>query len=326
MPARWNGPRWGMPRWSPAGGQYVHMDVAVTGSSGLIGRALCIALEDRGDRVRRLVRRAPDTGDEITWDPIHGVLDPADLGGIDAVVHLAGAGIADRRWTRARMDLILESRTRGTSLIADAVAAARSSGDGPGVLVSGSAIGFYGDRGDERLDESSPRGGGFLADVCAAWEAATRAAEVADVRVAHARTGVVLSANGGLLARQLPIFRLGLGGPLGPGSQVMGWISIRDEVAALCWLIDHELDGPVNLVAPEPVTSAVFSRALGSVLRRPARLRVPAFAPMALFGTELVRELMLASALVRPGVLVDSGFVFAHPTVETCLRAVLGRD
>ena len=135
-----------------------------------------------------------------------------------------------------------------------------------------------------------------------------------------------MSADGGLLARQLPIFRLGLGGPLGPGSQVMGWISIRDEVAALCWLIDHELDGPVNLVAPEPVTSAVFSRALGSVLRRPARLRIPAFAPMALFGTELVRELMLASALVRPGVLVDSGFVFAHPTVETCLRAVLGRD
>ncbi len=298
------------------------MEVAVTGSSGLIGTALCRRLEERGDRVLRLVRRRPEGPDQVAWDPDRGRLDPTSLEGVDAVVHLAGAGVASRRWTRARMDLILGSRTRGTHLVAGAVAAALTRG-GPRVLVSGSATGFYGDRSDELLDEGSPRGGGFLADVCAAWEAATSSAEVAGARVAHARTGVVLSAEGGLLAAQLPLFRLGLGGRLGSGRQVMPWISLDDEVSALCWLIDHEVSGPVNLVAPEPVTNAHFAMALGEALGRPARLRTPAMLPSLPFGRRLVRELMLSSTRAVPGVLLESGFQFAHPTVEVALVASL---
>jgi uncharacterized protein (TIGR01777 family) len=268
------------------------------------------------------VRRAPDTGDEITWDPIHGVLDPADLGGIDAVVHLAGAGIADRRWTPAQRNRIRESRTRGTTLLAGALAEIRDDG-GPSTLVSGSAIGVYGDAGDHLLDEDGPRGTGFLADVCIAWERATERAGSAGIRVAHARTGVVLSPEGGLLAKQLPLFRLGLGGRLGSGHQYLSWISLRDEVAALLWLVDREVEGPVNLVAPSPVTNAEFARSLGSALGRPARLPVPAAMPMVMFGRDLVRELMLASTRVRPRVLEDGGFAFTDPELGPALRVMV---
>ena len=299
------------------------MEIAVTGSSGLIGAALCARLEGRGDTVRRLVRRQPGTDLEIRWDPERGLLDPGSLEGVEAVVHLAGAGIANRRWTRSRMDLILGSRTRGTHLISSAMAEAAEPDGGPVVLVSGSAIGYYGDRGDELLDETSARGGGFLADVCAAWEEATRMAELAGIRVVHARTGVVVSARGGLLAAQLPLFRLGLGGPLGPGTQSMSWISLEDEVGVLCWLIDNEVSGPVNLVAPEPATNAEFAASLGAALGRPARIRTPAALPSVIFGKKLVRELMLSSAVVRPGVLVEGGYRFTDPSLEEMLETEL---
>jgi uncharacterized protein (TIGR01777 family) len=298
------------------------MDVAVTGSTGLIGSALCTALEARGDRVVRILRRDPSGHGEIHWDPADGVLDPSDLRGTDAVVHLAGAGIADRRWTPAQRDRIQESRTRGTALLAGALAEIRDDG-GPSTLVSGSAIGVYGDAGDHLLDEDGPRGTGFLADVCIAWERATERAGSAGVRVAHARTGVVLSPKGGLLAKQLPLFRLGLGGRLGSGHQYLSWISLRDEVAALLWLVDREVEGPVNLVAPSPVTNAEFARSLGSTLGRPARLPVPAAMPMVMFGRDLVRELMLASTRVRPRVLEDGGFAFTDPELGPALRAMV---
>ena len=298
------------------------MDVAVTGSTGLIGSALCTALVARGDRVVRILRHAPSGRDEIHWDPAGGVLNPSDLRGTDAVVHLAGAGIADRRWTPAQRNRIRESRTRGTTLLAGALAEIRDDG-GPSTLVSGSAIGFYGDAGDRILDESGPRGTGFLADVCVAWEQATERAGSAGVRVAHARTGVVLSPEGGLLAKQLPLFRLGLGGRLGSGRQYLSWISLQDEVAALLWLVDREVEGPVNLVAPSPVTNAGFARSLGSALGRPARLPVPAAMPMVLFGRDLVRELMLASTRVRPRVLEDGGFAFSDPELGPALGAMV---
>ena len=298
------------------------MDVAVTGSTGLIGSALCTALVARGDRVVRILRRAPSGRDEIHWDPAGGVLDPSDLRGTDAVVHLAGAGIADRRWTPAQRNRIRESRTRGTTLLAGALAEIRDDG-GPSTLVSGSAIGVYGDAGDHLLDEDGPRGTGFLADVCIAWERATERAGSAGIRVAHARTGVVLSPEGGLLAKQLPLFRLGLGGRLGSGHQYLSWISLRDEVAALLWLVDREVEGPVNLVAPSPVTNAEFARSLGSALGRPARLPVPAAMPMVMFGRDLVRELMLASTRVRPRVLEDGGFAFTDPELGPALRVMV---
>lgn len=298
------------------------MDVAVTGSTGLIGSALCTALEARGDRVVRILRRDPSGRGEIHWDPADGVLDPSDLRGTDAVVHLAGAGIADRRWTPAQRNRIRESRTRGTTLLAGALAEIRDDG-GPSTLVSGSAIGVYGDAGDHLLDEDGPRGTGFLADVCIAWERATERAGSAGIRVAHARTGVVLSPEGGLLAKQLPLFRLGLGGRLGSGHQYLSWISLRDEVAALLWLVDREVEGPVNLVAPSPVTNAEFAQSLGSALGRPARLPVPTAMPMVMFGRDLVRELMLASTRVRPRVLEDGGFAFTDPELGPALRVMV---
>ena len=298
------------------------MDVAVTGSTGLIGSALCTSLEARGDRVVRIVRRTPSVHGEIHWDPAGGVLEPSDLRGTDAVVHLAGAGIADRRWTTAQRDRIRESRTRGTALLAGALAEILDDG-GPSTLVSGSAIGIYGDTGDHLLDEGGPSGVGFLAGVCEAWERATERAGSAGVRVVHARTGAVLSPGGGLLAKQLPLFRLGLGGRLGNGHQYLSWISLRDQVAALLWLIDREVEGPVNLVAPSPVTNAEFARSLGIALGRPARLPVPAAMPMMLFGRDLVRELMLASTRVQPRVLEDDGFAFTDPELVPALRAMV---
>jgi hypothetical protein len=272
--------------------------------------------------VVRILRRDPSGRGEIHWDPADGVLDPSDLRGTDAVVHLAGAGIADRRWTPAQRNRIRESRTRGTTLLAGALAEIRDDG-GPSTLVSGSAIGVYGDAGDHLLDEDGPQGTGFLADVCIAWELATERAGSAGIRVAHARTGVVLSPEGGLLAKQLPLFRLGLGGRLGSGHQYLSWISLRDEVAALLWLVDREVEGPVNLVAPSPVTNAEFARSLGSALGRPARLPVPAAMPMVMFGRDLVRELMLASTRVRPRVLEDGGFAFTDPELGPALRVMV---
>ena len=298
------------------------MEIIITGASGLIGQALVARLEERGDRVIRMVRRSVTDQSEIRWDPERGHLDPGALVGVDAVVHLAGAGIADRRWTKPQRDRILESRTRGTRLLARSLSEAFPVG-GPRILVSGSAIGFYGNRGNEPLTEMSKPGTGFLAEVCIAWESATQDAERAGVRVAHARTGAVLSDAGGLLARLLPIFRLGLGGQIGTGKQIMSWISLTDEVSALTWLIDNEISGPVNLTAPNPVTNADFSQALGRALGRPVWLRIPSAGPMLLYGRYLTKELMLASTLVAPEVLTDSGFVFTHSVVDSALTDVV---
>lgn len=299
------------------------MDIAITGSTGLIGEALRASLQDDGHRVVRMVRREATGADEISWDPAAGRLDPADLAGLDAVVHLAGEGIAEKRWTDAQKQRILTSRTAGTGLLARSLAAAGD--EGPRVLVSGSAIGWYGDRGDEVLTEASAPGTGFLADVCRQWEAAADPAREAGIRVAHPRTGIVLDAGGGVLAKQLPLFKLGLGGRIGSGRQYMSWIAIEDEVAALRFLLDHELDGPVNLTAPTPVTNRAFTEALGGALHRPTVVPVPGFGPKVLFGGELVDELLLASQRVQPAALLEAGFTFAQPDLRPALDALLAR-
>ncbi|MFC5753376.1 TIGR01777 family oxidoreductase [Actinomadura rugatobispora] len=301
------------------------MRVVVTGASGLIGTALVRALEDGGDEVVRLVRRAPSGPGEARWDPMGGTVDGKALDGADAVVHLAGAGVGDRPWTRARKKLIYDSRITGTRTLAEAIARA---GDPPRVLVSGSAIGFYGDTGGRAVDESAPIGEGFLAGLVRDWEAAAAPAAEAGVRVAHPRTGIVLSAGGGLFGRLLPLFRLGLGGRIGNGRQWVSWIALDDTVAALRHLIGPDaprdgLAGPVNLVAPEAVTNAAYTRAVGRVLHRPAVVPVPAFAlRAALLG--FADEGPLISQRVVPRRLEESGFSFAHPELEGALAAVLG--
>ena len=299
------------------------MDIAITGASGLIGSALSASLIADGHRPIALVRRDVDAGaDEIRWDPAGGTIDAASLEGVDGVVHLAGAGIGDKRWNAERKALILDSRVDGTKLLAEALAGLDRP---PAVLVSGSGIGYYGDRGDEQLDESSSKGDGFLADVCEAWEDAAAPAAAAGIRTAFARTAVVLTPEGGALKRQLPLFKLGLGGRFGAGSQFDPWISLADEVRAIEFLLANDISGPVNLVAPEAVTNAEFTKTLGRVLGRPTLLPVPLFGPKLLFGGELVEELILSSQKAVPGVLVDAGFDFEHATLEAALRDILGK-
>lgn len=299
------------------------MRVAVSGSSGLIGSALVERLNADGHQVRRLVRGPGPAGPgEVAWDPSAGTVDEAALAGIEAVVHLAGAGIGDRRWTRARKQVVRDSRVAGTTAVSTAVARLEPR---PAVLVSASGIGWYGDRGDEELTEDSGPGSGFLAGVCRDWEAATGPAAEAGVRVVNVRSGVVQARAGGALARQLPLFRLGLGGPLGRGRQHLSWISLDDEVGAISHaLTTPSLSGPVNLVAPASVTGAEYARVLGRVLRRPSWLPVPRIAMAVPFGRELVDEL-LSSQLVRPTRLEASGYDFAHRELEPALRRVLGR-
>lgn len=297
--------------------------VLVSGASGFIGGALCAALPASGYEPVRLVRRAARGAGEIAWDPAAGALDPALLAGIDAVVHLAGAGIADARWTPARKHEITDSRVRSTGLLARAMAACERP---PAVLVSASAVGWYGDRGDEVLDESSAPGTGFLAGVGRAWEAAAAPAAAAGIRVAHPRIGVVLAPGGGALAQLLPLFRLGVGGPLGDGRPWWSWITLDDLVAALVHAIRREdVRGAFNAVAPEPARNAEFARALGRVLGRPAFLPAPAFALRLALGRELADEVLLASQRVRPGVLLRTDFRFRDPTLEAALRRLLAR-
>jgi len=299
------------------------MKIAVTGSHGLIARALIPRLEQSGHTVVRLVREggAAPGGGQVGWDPAAGRLDGSALAGIGAVVHLAGAGIGDRRWSASRKALIVDSRVDGTRLLADALATL----DGPRpTLLAASAIGIYGDRGEEELSERSPAGTGFLADVCYRWEEATAAAAAAGCRVVNLRSGVVLARKGGLLGRTLPLFRLGLGGRLGSGRQYLSWITLADEVAALNHLLAHDdISGPVNLTAPEPVTNAEFTRALGRALHRPAVLAVPGVALRTVLGREMADEMVLAGQRVRPGVLGATGFQFAHPSIDEALAAVL---
>ena len=297
------------------------MDVVVSGSTGLIGSALGEALTAAGHRAIGLVRSEPK-GDEIAWDPDAGTIDSASLEGVDAVVHLAGAGIGDHRWTDAYKRTIRRSRTEGTTLLAGALAGLTKR---PSVLVSGSAVGIYGDRGDEVVDETSPPGTGFLPEVCAAWEEATAAAAEAGIRVASIRSGIVLSGRGGVLKKQLPLFKLGLGGKLGSGRQWLSWISIDDEVGAILHLLTHEVAGPANLTAPHPVTNAEFTKTLAGVLGRPSFMPIPAFGPKLVLGSELAEILLYEGQKVLPRVLEDSGYVFTHPTLEEALRAALDR-
>lgn len=297
------------------------MDIVISGASGLIGTALSEALTTQGHRPIALVRRAAKSGaDEISWDPAGGTIDAASLEGCDAVVHLAGAGIGDKKWSDERKRVIRESRTKGTALLADALAGLT---DKPSVLVSGSGIGYYGSQGDSVLTESDPAGDGFLADVCVQWEAATSAASDAGIRTALARTSVVMSNRGGTLKKQLLLFKLGLGGRFGPGDQWLSWISLADQVRAIEFLIDNNISGPVNLCAPNPVTNLQFTKALGGVLNRPTLLPVPLFGPKLLFGSELVEQLILASQKAMPSVLSDAGFSFEDPDLEPALRRIL---
>lgn len=298
------------------------MDVAVTGATGFIGTALVRSLEADGHRVRRVTRRADAAPGAVRWDPERGELDAAGLAGIDAAVHLAGEGIASRRWNAEHRRRVLDSRVKGTTLLAETLAGLDPR---PRVLVSGSAIGFYGDRGEEALTEDSPPGDGFLPDVVTRWELAARPAEDAGIRVARIRTGLVMGAKGGSLGPMLPLFRLGLGGRLGPGTQWWSWISLTDEVAAIRFLLDADVSGPVNLTGPDPVRNAEFTRVLAKVLRRPAVVPVPRFGPALVLGREAAAEMVFASQRVLPRVLEGAGFRFAHPTLEAALRAELGR-
>lgn len=296
--------------------------VAVTGSSGFIGGALVEALRAAGDRVSRLVRHQPDPSrGEILWDPDTGRVDAAALEGVDAVVHLAGEPIGER-WSADKKRRIRDSRVRGTRLLAEALA---SLSRPPEVLVSTSAIGIYGQRGSERLDEQSRPGSDFLAEVGQEWEAAAEPAALAGVRVVHPRMGLVLHPSGGALARMLPVFRLGGGGRLGGGQQWWSWIARPDAVDALRFLITTTgMRGPVNLVAPEPVTNREFTEALGQALHRPALFPVPAAALHLLFG-EMADATLLASQRVAPDRLLGDGFVFRFPRLDTALRALLDR-
>jgi hypothetical protein len=293
------------------------MRIAVAGSTGLMGRPLVERLTAAGHGVTPIVRRTAGPG-EMAWDP-HGAPVPQLLSGFDAVVNLAGAPIGDKRWSEKRKRVLWSSRVDGTTVMAEAAAAS-----GVGVLINASAIGFYGERGDEPVDESSEPGTGFMADLCQAWEAATAPAAQGGVRVVNLRSGIVLDPAGGALKKQLPLFRLGLGGRLGSGSQWMSWISIVDQVEAIVHLLEaSSVSGPVNLVAPGAVRNAELTATLGRVVRRPAVLPVPRFALQIVLG-EMVQDL-LASAHVVPHRLAESGFEFRHPELEGALRAVLGR-
>ncbi|MFA6961756.1 MAG: TIGR01777 family oxidoreductase [Opitutaceae bacterium] len=302
------------------------MTFLIAGASGLVGRALTAFLQTQGHTVVRLVRRATSAADEVFWDPAEGKLDGHALRGVDVVVNLAGEGIAAERWTEARKNAIMSSRVDSTRTLVAAIAAIKNERFRPFVLISASATGIYGDRGDERLDEHSTPGDGFLAEVCKAWEHEAVEADALGVRVVELRTGVVLTPEGGALAKLLPAFNAGLGGRLGSGKMWMSWISLEDLVGAIYHsVLDRRCDGPVNAVAPGAVTNAEFMRTLGRVLRRPAILPVPAPVLRAVLG-EMAGEILLASARVEPGKLTEAGYVFRHANIADGLRHLLGRS
>ncbi|MFR9729149.1 TIGR01777 family oxidoreductase [Saccharopolyspora sp. MS10] len=295
------------------------MRVVVAGSSGLIGTSLIASLRQGEHEVRRLVRRRPEAPDEHGWDPTAGELDEDALAGADAVVNLCGAGLADRRWSTERKELLVASRVRPTALLAEEVARR-----GVPVLVNGSAVGYYGDTGDRTVTESAPAGSGFLADLCRQWEAATSPAVDAGARVVRSRTGLVLAPSGGLLGSLKPLFSLMLGGRLGDGSQYMPWISLDDAVGALRFLVEQpDISGPVNLTGPAPVTNAEFTRELAAALGRPAPWAVPEFALRAALG-QAADEALLAGQRAVPEKLDEHGYSFAHPALQAALSAALG--
>ncbi|GAA4945530.1 uncharacterized protein (TIGR01777 family) [Nonomuraea thailandensis] len=297
------------------------MAIIVTGASGLLGTALVEALRAEGREVVRLVRRPPQRDDEAFWDPAEQVVDLAALEGSQAVVHLAGASIAGRRWTPAYKRELVTSRTQGTRVLVDAL---RELSAPPGVLLSASGMDFYGDTGDRLIDEEQGKGRGFLSDLCERWEAEALRAGEAGIRTVLARSSLVLSGHGGALGRILPIFRMGLGAPLGTGRQYWSWISVDDWVgAALHVLATGDVEGPVNFTAPSPVTNAEFTRTLGKALRRGTMpIPVPAFALAAGLG-EFAREGLLVSHRLKPAKLTAGGYRFAHTRLDEALRAVL---
>jgi len=298
------------------------MRILVSGSSGLVGKALCEALAQAGHTVVRLVRNNTALSDQaIYWDPGRGVLAGDQLVGLDGVVHLAGESIANGRWTPEHKARIRDSRVQGTQLLSERIA---TCGQPPAFLISASAIGYYGSRGDEFLTEDSPPGQGFLADVCQEWEAKTRRAEEAGVRVVNLRLGMVLSAEGGALAKMLPLFRLGLGGPLGNGAMWMSWIHLGDLVRAIVHCINTpSLAGPVNAMTPNPVTNRDFTRTLGKALNRPTFITAPA-AMLRLALGEMADELLLSSARGIPRKLEESGFEFEFAQLENAFTDILG--
>ncbi|MDQ6782110.1 MAG: TIGR01777 family oxidoreductase [Actinomycetota bacterium] len=297
------------------------MQIAVTGTHGLIARHLIPRLEAAGHRVTALVRSQPEPG-QVHWDPDASELDATELEGIDAVIHLAGVGLF-RRWSSDHKRRIFDSRVKGTTLLADRLAGLDHK---PAVLLSGSAVGYYGDRGDEILTEDSEGGAGFLADLCARWEGAAEAATAAGIRTVLLRTGIVQAPDGGALGTQLPIFKLGAGGRLGNGRQWTSWISVDDEVGAIVHALGAEnLSGPINLTTPEPVTNRTYTKVLGQVLHRPAVLAVPALAIRTVLGAEMANEMLLGGQRALPVALERSGYRFAHRSLAGALTAALER-
>ena len=297
------------------------MKIIISGASGLIGKPLVKKLSLAGHEVVQLVRRTPNAN-ESRWNPATGQIDASVIDGADAVIHLSGAGIGDRRWTTKYKQELVESRTKSTALLASTIANCAKK---PSVFLSGSAIGIYGPRGDEELTEQSSNGSSFLADICKQWEAAAKPAVDAGVRTVYLRTGIVLTPLGGALKKQLPLFKLGLGGKFGDGRAWQSWISLDDELAAIEHLLTAKVSGAVNLTAPNPVTNADFTKTLARTIKRLAILPIPKFGPQLLLGAELADALLFTGQRVMPAELLKSGFVFKHSTIEVALRALLNK-
>jgi uncharacterized protein (TIGR01777 family) len=295
------------------------MRVVLSGASGLIGTALNAALPASGHEVKTLVRHPTSTPGEDSWDPTRGLLDPDFLADADAVVCLSGVGVGDHRWTDSYKREIIASRVDSVGTVARTLAEYR----GPRILIVASAVGYYGDTGDRLVDEDSPAGSSFLSKVCTQWEAAADPARSAGVRVVHLRTGLVLSRDGGLLKRLKPLVQVGVAGKLGSGKQFMPWISLRDEVRAIEYVLTHEVSGPANLTAPAPARNAEFMSTLGSVLHRPTVLPTPGFAIRAVLG-EFATDVLTGQRAV-PAVLTKAGFAFEHNDLESALRWALDR-
>ena len=299
------------------------MKILITGSTGLVGSALIPSLKSSGHQIVRLVRSKPKDASEVYWNPEQGTINAAELEGLDAVVHLAGENLAAGRWTDEKKKRIRESRVKGTRLLSETLAQLNEK---PAVLVSASAVGFYGNRGDEILTEQSASGSDFLAEVCREWELATQAAAQAGIRVVNLRFGVIFSGEGGALKKMLTPFRMGIGGKLGSGHQYMSWIAIDDAVGAIEHALQNDsLRGPVNVVAPQAVTNREFTKTLGRVLSRPTIFPVPAFAARLAFG-EMADATLLSSQRVEPERLNEAGYTFKYPTLEAALRHVLNKE
>jgi uncharacterized protein len=294
------------------------MRIAISGASGLIGSALVAQLKDQGHTINRFVRREAMADGEFAWDPAEGIVDPSGLAGVEAVINLSGAGVGDHRWTSRYRREILQSRTSSTTTL---VAAIAEMAEKPAVLINASAIGYYGDTGQRAVDENDQPGDDFLAEVCLAWEAAAEPARALGVRTVALRTGLVMDAHGGALARMIPLFKAGVGGKLGNGRQWWSWITLADEVRAITHLLTAPVDGAVNLVAPNPVTNAEFTAALARALHRPALLPVPSIAlrtALGGFATEIT-----GSKRVLPTVLTESGFTFSDPHLGPALAEMV---